>query len=78
MATTQAFRNALHIPYADPETGESVVTLSAGDLYTTAWAEAGGGGAFPSQTGPFQLLVTDSVAPYLWEVVDTLDCGEYG
>lgn len=43
MSTTQAFRNALHIPYPDPAAGNVVsVTAPGGSLYPTAWVSASG------------------------------------
>jgi hypothetical protein len=77
MATTQAFRNALHVPFADPGTGQVVTTLSAGDLYASGWANGAAGSAFPDATGPDQFLVTETAPPYLWKVVDTIDCGTF-
>ena len=75
MSTTQAFRNALHIPYADPGTGEVVTTQTAGDNYVTGWAAGAAGSAFPDQTGPNQFLCTDPVSPYLWTIINGIDCG---
>ena len=77
MATTQAFRNALHVPYADPASGQVVTTLSAGDFYVTGWAAGAAGSAFPDPTGPNQFLVTDANPPYLWTIIDVIDCGVY-
>jgi hypothetical protein len=43
MTTTQAFRNALHIPLADPVSGNVVgVVAPGGDWYPTAWSTAAG------------------------------------
>ena len=54
MDTTQAFRNALHIPFSDPEAGMVVTTFSAGDKYVTDWAAGAAGIGFsepqPGQT----------------------------
>jgi hypothetical protein len=75
--TSQAFRNALHLPFSDPEAGEVVTTLSAGEEYVTDWAPGAAGSAFPSPTGPNQFLVTEEAFPYLWRLVDTIDCGVF-
>ena len=41
--TSQAFRNALHVPVIDPVAGNVVQVQSpAGDAYPTAWANASG------------------------------------
>jgi hypothetical protein len=77
MPTTQAFRNALHVPYADPGTAQVVTTLTPGDLYQTTWAAGAAGSAFPDQTGPNQFLCTDPNSPYVWKVIDTIDCGTF-
>jgi hypothetical protein len=77
MATTQAFRNALHVPYADPATGQVVTTLTSGDAYVTNWAMGAAGSAFPDQTGPNQFLCTEPNSPYLWTIIDGIDAGTF-
>jgi hypothetical protein len=77
MDTTQAFRTALHIPFSDPEAGMVVTTFSAGDKYVTDWAAGAAGSAFPSPTGPNQFLVTEPDFPYLWTIIDAIDCGTF-
>lgn len=75
--TSQAFRTALHIPFSDPEAGMVVTTFSAGDKYVTDWATGAEGSAFPSPTGPNQFLVTEEAFPFLWRLVDGIDCGTF-
>jgi hypothetical protein len=43
MTTTQAFRNALHVPANDPASiGRSIVVTTPGDEYIADWLLAGG------------------------------------
>lgn len=56
MATSQAFRNALHIPTANPASAGSVVTADTATAnYASSWqlgAQAGGGAPFYVGSGP--------------------------
>jgi hypothetical protein len=43
MATSQAFRNALHVPLLDPSSGNVIAVQDpGGDWYPTAWSDASG------------------------------------
>ena len=42
MTATQAFRNALHVPTADPAAGRTVTVATPGDEYVATWQIAGG------------------------------------
>jgi hypothetical protein len=78
MATTQAFRNALHIPVTDPDTGELVIVEApGGDLYETFWGAGGGGGITPA-TGEGQVLVSGPGPAYAWLAVAGIDAGTFG
>jgi hypothetical protein len=77
MSTTQAFRNALQIPLADPATGELIIVQApGGDLYQTYWGAGGGGGLTPA-TAQYQMLVSGPGPAYAWVVVDSIDMGIY-
>jgi hypothetical protein len=77
MSTTQAFRNALHVPYADPDVGEVVAAISAGDLYVSDWVPAGAGAAFPNPDKPNQFLVSGPAPDFIWTLIDGVDCGTF-
>jgi hypothetical protein len=77
MSTTQAFRNALHVPFTDPNVGEVVTTLSAGDTYVTDWAPGAAGAGFPNPSKQNQMLVSGAFPNYLWELIDTIDAGTF-
>jgi hypothetical protein len=77
MSTTQAFRNALHIPLSDPTVGQVVTTMvPAGDLYPTYWALGAAATSTPPATAEFQFLTSGPSPGFAWTVVDTIDCGE--
>jgi hypothetical protein len=78
MSTTQAFRNALHIPLTDPATGELIIVQApGGDLYPTLWgAGGGGGGSSPPATAQYQVLISGPGPSFAWVPSDTIDCGE--
>ena len=77
MTTSQAFRTALHIPTLDPNAGEVVTAISAGDLYISNWKPASAGSAFPNPTKPDQFLVSGPGPEYLWTLIDTIDAGTF-
>jgi hypothetical protein len=78
MSTTQAFRNALHIPLTDPGIGEVVTTISpAGDLYPTYWAVGAAATSIPPASAQSQLIVSGPSPGFAWTAVNTLDCGTY-
>jgi hypothetical protein len=77
MSKTQALRNALHIPFADPNVGEVVTVLGAGDAYSTEWKPGAAGTAFPNPDKPEQLLVSGPGPGYLWTLIDGIDAGTF-
>jgi len=78
MATSQAFRVALHIPVTPPATGE-VVTVQApgGATYPSYWSAGGSAGAMTPATAQYQMLVSGPSPAYAWVAVDVIDCGVY-
>jgi hypothetical protein len=77
MSTTQAFRNALQIPLADPTTAEVIIVQApGGDLYQTYWGAAGGSGSMTPATAQYQVLISGPSPAFAWVPSDTIDCGE--
>jgi len=74
--TTQAFRNALHIPFADPSAGQVVQTVLPGDAYTVAWAAGAAGSSFPNPDAQGQVLVSGPGPGFVW-TLSLLDCGTF-
>jgi hypothetical protein len=58
MATTQAFRQALHVPRTDPAIGEGVSATTAGVEYQTGWRPSGGGGSSLTPTDMLNAIKT--------------------
>jgi len=76
MGTTQAFRTALHIPFADPVVNQVVSTETPGDAYQTKWVNAAAGSAFPTPDAANLVLLSGPGPGYAWTLT-TLDAGTF-
>jgi hypothetical protein len=77
MQTSQAFRNAIQVPLADPSAGQVVVTATSGDQYGTTWQPAAGGTPLPVPVSQGQVLISGPAPTYDWTISDIIDCGTY-
>ena len=78
MGTTQAFRNALHIPVTDPTVGQVVTTAApAGDLYPSLWQDGAAATGVPPGTAQYQMVISGPGPAFSWTTTDTIDCGTY-
>lgn len=76
MSTSQAFRVALHVPYADPTIGQVVGVITPGDQYASGWQAGAAGGAFPDPNAAGQILVSGPGPDFVW-TLSLLDAGTY-
>lgn len=76
MSTTQAFRTALHIPFADPAANQVVSTITPGDAYQTGWAAGAAGGTFPTPDAQGQILISGAGPTFSWGL-SLVDAGTF-